>query len=503
MKKTALLLALIVAVATLVAQNFKTEADSIECATNTSIYQEFYKQQNYGDAYEPWLILYAKYPFSHKNVFIRGANILKFKIAQASKETAPVVRVAGTSANNAYKVYASAAKTYNAAVKAKATQSELDKLKAEFDAAVVEKDRTADEYEKASELQAIAINKYVDQLLEMWDVRATNFGEKGYCLYKKARDMQIYRKKETNTIYNVFKEAMAACEEENDWKELTTPFFYFESAMNAEKDSIISKEEVLEAYDKASTILEELYTKNQGDTNLIAAINQLDVAFLPYASCEEIIPIYEKKFEANKTSADFLRKVCKVLDKKECTNSELFFKSTEALHGVEPSAQTAYLMAIMCDSKKMFNKVVEYLTPETIVTMPTNLAKERAYLLAAKAYSSLNQYSKGRAAAYEALKINPNVGLAYILIGNMYAASAASCGDDPQVGKKAAYWVAVDKYMKAKTIDPNVAETADNLINTYRKHFPENNDIFMMGLKVGDTYTVGCWIQEATIIRAR
>ena len=38
----------------------KTPEDSIECITNISLYGEFYKQQNYKDAFKPWREVFIK-----------------------------------------------------------------------------------------------------------------------------------------------------------------------------------------------------------------------------------------------------------------------------------------------------------------------------------------------------------------------------------------------------------------------------------------------------------
>jgi hypothetical protein len=83
----------------------------------------------------------------------------------------------------------------------------------------------------------------------------------------------------------------------------------------------------------------------------------------------------------------------------------------------------------------------------------------------------------------------------------MYAASAAECGDN-DLTKKAAYWAAVDKYRKAKNADEDVVDIANKRIEIYTKQFPGTETIFFYDLKEGDPYTVGCWINEKTTVRA-
>ena len=80
MKKIVKLFMLIVVVSiatTSYAQKFgETPKDSVDCIINNSLYQEFYNQKNYKDAYEPWKNAVIACPKNHVNLYIRGAVIL-------------------------------------------------------------------------------------------------------------------------------------------------------------------------------------------------------------------------------------------------------------------------------------------------------------------------------------------------------------------------------------------------------------------------------------------
>ena len=83
----------------------------------------------------------------------------------------------------------------------------------------------------------------------------------------------------------------------------------------------------------------------------------------------------------------------------------------------------------------------------------------------------------------------------------MYAASAKNCGDN-DLTNKVAFWAAVDKYSQAKRVDSESASVANRRIRDYRKHYPSMETIFFYDLKEGDSYKVGCWINETTTVRA-
>ncbi|HPI44653.1 MAG TPA: hypothetical protein PLH91_05440, partial [Tenuifilaceae bacterium] len=51
-----------------------------ECLSQTSMYQEYYKQNNFKDAYTPWQKVLTLCPKSSENIYIRGTRLIKFKI---------------------------------------------------------------------------------------------------------------------------------------------------------------------------------------------------------------------------------------------------------------------------------------------------------------------------------------------------------------------------------------------------------------------------------------
>ncbi len=128
--------------------------------------------------------------------------------------------------------------------------------------------------------------------------------------------------------------------------------------------------------------------------------------------------------------------------------------------------------------------------------------KAKYHLFVAKIYyGELKQFSKSRRAALEALKHKPNWGEPYLLIGKLYASSGPLCGSGRGWNSQVVTWPAIDKWQKAKSLDPSVAREANKLIARYRKFMPTVEDIFQRGLKEGQSFRVPCWIQENTTIR--
>lgn len=128
--------------------------------------------------------------------------------------------------------------------------------------------------------------------------------------------------------------------------------------------------------------------------------------------------------------------------------------------------------------------------------------KGRYYLTAAKVYySNLRNFGQARATARKAAAANPNDGDPYMLIGTLYASSGPLCGPGTGFDSQIVTWPAIDQWQRAKSVEPALAGKANALINRYTQYMPSKSDIFQRGIKVGDSYTVGCWIQETTRVR--
>jgi tetratricopeptide (TPR) repeat protein len=113
-----------------------------------------------------------------------------------------------------------------------------------------------------------------------------------------------------------------------------------------------------------------------------------------------------------------------------------------------------------------------------------------------------NDLATARKYALEAAGLSPHWGSPYILIGNLYASSSYICKED-ELQQKSVFWIAVDQFIKAKTIDTSLTVEANELISRYTQYFPDAEDAFFWGISEGQEYTVGCWINEKTRVRIR
>lgn len=353
------------------------------------------------------------------------------------------------------------------------------------------------EYRIKKEQDKTIKEKLIDTLMMVYDQRILYFDKEGYVLGRKGVDLYQYRPEAIEDIYHTLKRSVLL---EGDESASAVLVYYFRAALEMLSQEKIEMTEVLDVYENIEAICEHnIDAGGKGAGNYSNAWSNIELTAESVFSCDDLILSLGKKFENNPNDATLLTKITTILDKKSCTDSELFFKASINLYDVAPTPESAFMIGKMYFKRQEYNNAAKYLQQATGMADSSNVAD--AYLLLATSYLNLREFSRGRSAAQNASSYRPGDGRPYLLIGDMYAASAGDCGDN-KLTKKVAFWAAVDKYYRARAIDPSVEAEATQKINTYTAYFPHTEDVFFYGLKEGDSYTVECWINETTTVRA-
>ena len=344
---------------------------------------------------------------------------------------------------------------------------------------------------------------YVDELMHMYDVRIATYGEGPKWTAKKAMDLQeILKNDGLERYYTLYDQAVKM---EGDL-EAGYLVKYMEATIDYVRSGKAEPTLVVDNYDIASEKLDAELEKNIDDSVKAATIRGyiagVEAAFSPYATCDQLVEIYGKKFEADPENIDLLKKITGILKKKRCIDQPLFFSATENLYRLEPNPATAMLMGQMCLSKKQYNDAISYL--RDAAKELSGKDKYMAYLYLGHCYNSTNSYSAARSAYLSAAEADRTKGEPYRYIAPLYAATASSASEDNMNGCSA-YWAAVDKLQKSKSIDPSEenVQACNALIGRYSSHYPKTAQAFMLNLENGKSFRVPGWIGETTTVRTR
>jgi tetratricopeptide (TPR) repeat protein len=342
-----------------------------------------------------------------------------------------------------------------------------------------------------------------DTIMMIYDQRIKYFGGEGSVLGRKGVDLLRYRGDEGITyIQEGYNYLLKSIDIEKDKSSPIVLTSFVSAGITLFKRGLLTADDFILDYVTATDILDR---DQEAHPSLKKRQARESIDLNLYESnaltCDMIIKIFEPKFTANQNDPEFLKTVIKFLSGSKCEGETLFGYASEKLHSIEPSAFAAYKLARVFLYSKEYDKSAKYyLEAIELADEPEEKAKYE-YELAYLYFSHMDQKESAAGYVSDALKLKPNWGDAYILLGLIYG-SSNSIFEDPFL-KKTTFWLAVDMFQKAKSVDPDVAEKANSLISSQSVYFPDVEDLFFNSLKEGQSFTVGGWINKTTKVRAR
>ncbi len=343
-------------------------------------------------------------------------------------------------------------------------------------------------------------NHWIDTLMFLYDKRIEHYDQKGYVLGKKGVDLLRYQNNQIEEAYGYLKESVQLRKGKSEDAVAVT---LMQSANVLFKNGQISEDEMISNYVLTIESLEQK-SKLRGNNSTKRALETVERIFAVCgaADCESLVDIFGPKYTENPNDVELLKKIADLLDNAGCKDYELYEKTSESLHKIEPSSKSAYHLARLFVMKNNYQKAADYY--EEAIKYESDPKQQAQYYnqLGVITHAHLDNDPKARQYALKAIDLDPNYGPPYILIGNAYASSSKECGSS-NFEIAAVFWAAVDKYEKAKQVDPSVENEANKLINQYSKYFPTKEEAFFNGYTDGDTYKVGSWINETTTVRTK
>ncbi|WP_237274766.1 tetratricopeptide repeat protein [Tenacibaculum ovolyticum] len=299
-------------------------------------------------------------------------------------------------------------------------------------------------------------------------------------------------------VKNIFRYFKVITEENKD----TNPQKVFDTyddvmeSVQEKLDDYSKKITLLQGKDSLGTIGAKEKRRLRGYTINSSALGQveggLDAMISKIATCERLIPIYTRDFEANKTDGVWLKRAVSRMYNKGCQTDPLFEKLANSYAETTQSADAYNFLAGVLAKNGDKRGAAEM--KKKAFNLETDPFKKAKYKLR-EAQNARG--SRARALAYEALRYNPNMGKAYLFIASLYQKNANSCGSD-EFEKRMVYVAALNKALKAKKVDPGCG--AGRYISSYRKNMPSKKLIFQKGVTSGASHKVGCWIGETVRI---
>ena len=442
----------------------------IQCANgnsvgeNNSLYTEYAKQKNWGDAYEFWKALYDQVPNFNKNLYIYGVNILKDRINKVKADP-------------------------------EARQQAVDDLMALYDNRM----------------------KYFGD--DPKNPAAVILGNK-------ASDyMTIMGKKADETVaFPWFEQAALELKENADAKVLTQ---YVSLSHNKFKKDPSYKATYIANYMKGTEFLDGALDRYQlrldDDRAVVAGEKAGDVAkaakdttlakqFIDFsrkaklglvnqfaasgaADVATLVEIFTPQVEDKKDDQAFLTNVSKLLGRsKEGRETDLYTHVADYSYQIQPSMEAAKGLAQAALKKQDWDRAMEYYDEALRLAIQTD---DKCEIL--KYEAAIHQQRGRKSAAREALRkslaLDPDQSEPHVMIANLYATSTRESGLDSNVAGLV-YVAAVNEMQQAVAHETDDAKKAqyNSAIAKYKAGYPEKSILFMKGMQSGSSVSLGGWM---------
>ena len=435
--------------------NMTYAQDNTECITKLSVFHEYVKAKNFDAAYQPWSEVRTQCPKSNFAIYIDGEKILKNKLKTATGTDKVAV------INDLILLWEQRETNYPAQTKsgqfaAKACQLRYNNRK----------------------------------LLNLEDATLYNCFDAAY----KKDEATFNNPKSLYTYFSLMVNLYDAGNKPA--KEMFTKYDEIVEKVEGEVDSFSGKLNKLVEKEASGAVLgkkELRYKKNYSTylKNYDKISKSIDKKLGDRANCENLIPLYEKDFDANSTNVVWLKRAVSKLYNKECKDSPLFEKLVKTFDQTAPSADTKYFVASLLIQKGKNAEAESYLSQSYELETDPYKKGKLAYRIG-KTFKKKGKLTQARTYLREALKLNPSNGRPHLIIASMYAASAKNCGDT-NFNKRAVYWLAAQEAQKASRVDPTLKKDAAQTARSYNAKAPSKSEIFSESA-TGKTIKIGCWI---------
>lgn len=348
--------------------------------------------------------------------------------------------------------------------------------------------------EKATGDQKIT---YQDKVMKLYDDRITYFqgdidvmNRKAYDAYKFYKD----NKAKYSDLYQLFEDTYKISGMEVGSQNLVA----YMDVLRRYKLSggKITDEEILEKYTNISNIIDNKISSGEDADKMEKTKNFVDrlLTSMVTVDCEFIEKSLGPRLTENPTDLPMAKKIMSLSITASCTESPIFLQAAKAVQNQEPTYGVAKVIGGKLaaegkfeESEKYYNSALELAEDQT--------KKADIYYELGLQHVQRGMKAQARTSFFKCVEADPSRTKAFKLVGDLYMTSYAECKrDESKVEDRAVFIAAYNMYKKSGD-----SKSMDNA----QAQFPSIEDIFTENYSEGDTFKVGCWINEVVTLQRR
>jgi len=370
----------------------------------------------------------------------------------------------------------------------------------------------------AVETDAAKKQAHLDMIYNLYERRVQCFDNEVYIRSRQLTDMFYYLGAEQDKIHEIAKNIISMAGNETESVVLlplmSSSVYLFQHKKITQAELLDIRKQINKIINhNLSTQKDEKIKAQYADvqTQVDAQFNSVEGKF----DCSYYRPAIVAKYEADPDNMEncvvvrqeLIDKYCgeddplvqEITAKIKAANGEIRAKKQEQdriiqekLNSSARKAREAYSSGNYAEAARLF---------EAAIAETDDVEKQaNCYYYMASSYLNMSKNQQARTHARKAAALRTNWGKPYIIIGKAYMNGACGAND---WGKPICYMAAVDKFRKAKSIDPSVASQADDLIRKYSGNYPTIQAAHSRTKKDGERVSTGCWINETVTLKTK
>lgn len=337
---------------------------------------------------------------------------------------------------------------------------------------------------------------YADSALLMYDLRIKYFNEEADVLNRKAYEAYKYYKDDKakyDELLQMFKKTFEL--NGNDVLGVNT-IAYMDIIRRAKlSGGTMTDEEILADYDIISQAIDAKIAE-QNSSTYKSYKDKIDAMLSEVVTvdCNFIENNLGPKLKSNPDDLGNAKKIISLSLTGKCTDSPLFMEAAKIVHQKEPNYAIARVIALKAKADGDLDTATKYFEQALTLT-DQNTQKAEIYMELADLASRKGQKSAARDYALKAVGADPSRNEAYTFIGDLYFKSYEQCkGGENIVHDRGVFLAAYEMYKRGGS--------SARMANA-KEQFPSAEEIFTYNMEVGQSLTVGCWINETVTIQKR
>ena len=346
------------------------------------------------------------------------------------------------------------------------------------------------------ETDAVKKGEYQEQALNMYDLRIQYFGNEASVMNRKVFPAYKFYKGDQSKydeLYEMFTESF----------DLNQNRFYNNNLV-AYMDVVrrhkltggdISDERVIEIYTAITDVIDAKREQGKNLSTLDKIADNVDKMLTSTVdlNCDFVERILGPKFE---TTGDIriAKKIFQLMLTGKCTDRPLAYQAARAVNESEPSFGIAKFLGIRAAQDGDIPTAMTFYE-QAIELTDENIKKAEIYMNMANLDASQSRKVSARSNARKSLAFDPSNKDAYNLIANLYMQSFDECKQNEKKTEDYAIFIAAHKMYK-------LAGNAEGM-SSAKALFPSMEDMFNENYSEGQSYQVGCWINETVTLERR